>query len=300
MISIVGVGRVGASIAFLCASNSLDDIVLVNRTKDKAEGETLDISNAIPQNSNISIIGTDDYSKITGSHVVVITASTSVYTNNRTENIDTQVLMIKDIAKKIKQYCPNAVVLIVSNPLDVLTYFFQKEYQFLRNRVIGVASSLDSSRFRYLLSKKLDVRQSQISDAVVLGEHGDTMVPVFSRVKIDGKSLSSMIKSDAKKTIISETRNYWKSLRKYKSRSQFGIAKNTFDVIYSVLRNKELSIPASVMLNGEFGESDVCMGVPVIINKNGITKIQEITLNDEEREMLATSAKSIKKYIKSV
>ncbi|MCA9819333.1 MAG: lactate dehydrogenase [Nitrosarchaeum sp.] len=300
MISIVGVGRVGASIAFLCASNSLDDIVLVNRTKDKAEGETLDISNAIPQNSNISIIGTDDYSKITGSHVVVITASTSVYTNNRTENIDTQVLMIKDIAKKIKQYCPNAVVLIVSNPLDVLTYFFQKEYQFLRNRVIGVASSLDSSRFRYLLSKKLDVRQSQISDAVVLGEHGDTMVPVFSRVKIDGKSLSSMIKSDAKKTIISETRNYWKSLRKYKSRSQFGIAKNTFDVIYSVLRNTELSIPASVMLNGEFGESDVCMGVPVIINKNGITKIQEITLNDEEREMLATSAKSIKKYIKSV
>ncbi|MCA9811848.1 MAG: lactate dehydrogenase [Nitrosarchaeum sp.] len=300
MISIVGVGRVGASIAFLCASNSLDDIVLVNRTKDKAEGETMDISNAIPQNSNISVIGTDDYSKITGSHVVVITASTSVYTNNRSENIDKQVLMIKDIARKINQYCPNAVVLIVSNPLDVLTYFFQKECPFLRNKVIGVASSLDSSRFRYLLSKKFGVHQSQISDAMVLGEHGDTMVPVFSRVKIDGKSLSSMIKSATKKTLTSEVRNYWKSLRKYKSRSQFGIAKNTFDVICSVLRNKELSIPASVMLKGEFGESDVCMGVPVIINKNGITKIQEITLNNEEQKMLADSAQSIKKYIKSV
>ena len=260
----------------------------------------MDISNAIPQNSNISVIGTDDYSKITGSHVVVITASTSVYTNNRSENIDKQVLMIKDIARKINQYCPNAVVLIVSNPLDVLTYFFQKECPFLRNKVIGVASSLDSSRFRYLLSKKFGVHQSQISDAMVLGEHGDTMVPVFSRVKIDGKSLSSMIKSATKKTLTSEVRNYWKSLRKYKSRSQFGIAKNTFDVICSVLRNKELSIPASVMLKGEFGESDVCMGVPVIINKNGITKIQEITLNNEEQKMLADSAQSIKKYIKSV
>jgi malate dehydrogenase len=148
---------VGSSIAFLCAANSLDDIILLNRTKSKALGEALDISNAIPKNSNITIQGTDDYSKITESDVIVITASTGIYLKNRNEIVNAQVQMIKEIAKKIKLHCKSPKVLIISNPVDVLTYFFQKETNFLRNNVIGIASSLDSSRFRYLLSKRTGV-----------------------------------------------------------------------------------------------------------------------------------------------
>lgn len=278
----------------------MDDILLVNRTKNKALGEALDISNAIPESSTISIRGTDDYSKTTGSQIVVIAASTGVYLKNRNEIIDAQVKMIKDIAFQIKHYCPDAIVLVVSNPLDVLTYFFQKETHFSRNKVIGIASSLDSSRFRYVLSEKFDVNQSHISNAIVLGEHGDTLVPIFSHTKIDGKNLLDLIDSYQKEIIVSRIRDYWRTLRNYKSRSQFGIAKNTFDVISSILKNNEIAIPASVRLEGEFSESDVCMGVPVIINNKGISQIQEIDLSQSESKALKISADTIRNYIKSV
>ena len=300
MISIIGSGRVGASIAFLCISNSLDDVLLVNRTKSKAIGEALDISNAIPENSNVSIHGTDDFSKISGSDIVVITASTGIYLKNRTEMMDAQVKMIKEIANKIKKYCPLAIMLIVSNPLDVLTFVFQKETQLSRNKVIGIASSLDSSRFRYLLSEKFQIKQSQITDALVMGEHGDSMVPVFSRVKINEKNALEIINEVEKKIISTEIQNYWKSLRVFKSRSQFGIAKNTFDVIRSIIKNDELVIPASIVLNGEYGEKDVSMGIPVKINKNGIKEIIEIKLNESESKLLKISAQTIRDYIKSL
>ena len=192
---------VGSSIAFLCASNSLDDIVLLNRTKSKAIGEALDISNAIPKNSDITIHGTDDYSEISNSDIIVIAASTGIYLKNRNEKIETQVEMIKEIGKKIKTNCQSPIILIVSNPVDILTYIFQKETNFSKNNVIGIASSLDSSRFRYFLSKKIGVKQSQISNAYVLGEHGDSMVPIFSKTKIKGKNVLEIIDSKQKEEI---------------------------------------------------------------------------------------------------
>jgi len=237
VISIIGSGKVGSAIALLCISNSLDDVLLVNHTKDKAIGKALDISNAIPENSDVSIHGTDDFSKISGSDIVVITASTGVYLKSRTELMGAQVKMIKEIANQIKKYCPFAIVLIVSNPLDILTFVFQKETQLPRNKVIGIASSLDSSRFRYLLSEKFKIKQSQITYALVLGEHGDSMVPIFSRVKINEKNILEIIDEAEKQTISTEIRDYWKSLRIFGSRSQFGIAKNTFDVIRSIIKS---------------------------------------------------------------
>ncbi|MFB5613287.1 MAG: malate dehydrogenase [Nitrosarchaeum sp.] len=300
MISIIGSGKVGTAIAFLCISNSLDDVLLVNRTKNKAIGEALDISNAVPKNSNVSIHGTDDFSKISGSDIIVITASTGVYLKSRTEMMDSQVKMIKEIANKIKKYCPSSIVLIVSNPLDVLTFIFQKETRFSRNKVIGIASSLDSSRFRYLLSEKFKIKQSQIIDALVIGEHGDSMVPIFSKVKINDKNLLELIDETEKKVISTEIQNYWKSLRTFKSRSQFGIAKNSFDVIESIIRNDELNIPASIVLNGEYGEKNISMGIPVKINKDGVKEIMEIKLDESERELLKISAQIIRDYIKSL
>ena len=299
MISIIGSGRVGASIAFLCISNSLDDVQLVNRTKSKAIGEALDISNAIPENSTVSIHGTDDFSKISGSDIVVITASTGIYLKNRTEMMDAQVKMIKEIANQIKKYCPLAIILVVSNPLDVLTFVFQKETQLSRNKIIGIASSLDSSRFRYLLSEKFKIKQFQITNALVMGEHGDSMVPVFSRVKINEKNALEIINEVEMKVISTEIQNYWKSLRLFKSRSQFGIAKNTFDVIRSIIKNDELVISASIVLNGEYGEKNVSMGIPVKINKNGVKEIIEIKLNESESKLLKISAQTIRDYIKS-
>jgi len=297
LISIVGSGRVGSSIAFLCVSNGLDDVLLVNRNKKKAIGEALDIASAIPANSKFSIHGTDDYSQLSGSDIVVITASVGVYMKDRTENMELQVKMIKEIAQKIKRYCPSAIVLMISNPLDVLTYFFQKESHLPRFKVIGIASSLDTSRFRYYISETLSVPQSSISHALVLGEHGDSMVPVFSSVTVGGNPLFSMI--DSRESITEDVRNHWKKLRNFKSRSQFGIAKNTFDVMDSIFYKKEISIPASVVLEGEYGENDVAMGVPVKIDQTGITKIQKIKLDDIESSSLKKSSEKIRKYIQS-
>ena len=300
MISIIGSGKVGSAIAFLCISNSLDNVLLVNRTKDKAIGIALDISNAIPANSNVSIHGTDDFSKISDSNIVVITASIGVYQKSRTEMMPKQVEMIKEISNQITKYCPLAIVLIVSNPLDVLTFVFQKETQLSRNKVIGIASSLDSSRFRYLLSEKFKIKQSQITNALVIGEHGDSMVPVFSGVKINKKKILEIIDDAEKQTISTEIQNYWKSLRIFGGRSQFGIAKNTFDVIRSIIKDDELTIPASIVLNGEYDEKDIAMGIPVKINKNGVKEIIEIKLNESEINLLKISAKTIRDYIKSL
>ncbi len=298
MISIVGSGRVGSSIAFLCVSNELDDVLLVNRTKEKAIGESLDIANAISETSKFSIRGTDDFSELVGSNIVVIAASVGIYTKHRSEKIDSQVKMIKEIAEKIKQYCPSAIVLIVSNPLDVLTYYFQKTSGFSRFKVIGIASSLDTSRFRYHISETLSVPQSSISNAQVLGEHGDSMVPIFSGVSVGGNPLFSMI--DSRDAITENVKNYWKTLRLFKSRSQFGIAKNTFDVIDAISNKKELEIPASVVLDGEYDEHYVAMGVPVKINQNGISEIYPVKLDDSESSSLKKSAQKIRNDIKSV
>ena len=300
MISIIGAGRVGSSLAFLCVSNALDDVMLIDRTKDDAVGESLDLANAIPPTSKFSIDASDDFSKLSGSDVVVVTASTGVYMQSRTENLSQQVSMIKDIGQKIKQYCPNAIVLIISNPLDVLTYFFQKQTGFSRFKVIGVASSLDSSRFRFLISKKFSVSQSDVSNAIVLGEHDSSMVPIFSQVHVKEKSLLSILSNEEKNTMIKDVREYWKQLRKYKSRSQYGIAKNAYDILKTIKNSNTLYVPASVVLDGEYQTYDVAMGVPVKINQNAVSEISEIKLNPEESSMLNLSSERIKSLIKMI
>ena len=298
MISIVGSGRVGSALAFLCASNSLDDIVLVNKTETKAIGEAMDISNAISENSPITISGTSDFSQIKNSEIVVITASSGTYLNSRTEMIDQQAKMIDEISSEIKKFTPDAKVLMVSNPLDVLTYMFLKKSQFSKNKVLGIASSLDSSRFRLLLADELKVNQSEIKDALVLGEHGDSMVPIFSTATHNGTPVEELLSAEQKSSITSKLIGYWKKLRDYKARSVFGIAKNTFDVVDVIIKDRQISIPASVYLEGQYGISDVCIGVPLKISRNGVESINQIKLSDFELESLKKSANVIKGYLK--
>ena len=269
----------------------------MNRTKTKAIGESLDISNTIPEGSSISVKGTDDYSLTKDSELVVITASAAVYTKSRTEMIGEQVKMIKSIAKKIKTHTPNSKIIMVSNPLDVLTYVFLKESRFPREQVVGVASSLDTSRFRYLLAKEFSVPQSEIKDALVLGEHGDSMVPIFSRAKKNETPVLELLEPIQIEQITNNLRNYWTTLREYKSRSVFGIGKNTFDVVESMIKGQSLNIPSSVLLNGEYGISDVCLGVPTKLSKDGLDSIDEIKLEEHELDSLQKSARIIKNYI---
>ncbi len=299
MISIIGSGKVGSAIAFLCTTNSTDDVILVNRTKSKAIGESLDLANTIPEGSPFSIFGTNDFSKIKKSDIIVITASTAIYQKSRTEMMSEQITMINDIKNKIVNYSPNSIVLIVSNPVDILTYVFQKNYA-NKEKVFGIASTLDSSRFRYLLSRELNLKQSEISNSLVLGEHGDSMVPIFSIAKAKGVPVLEILTTDQITRIESELRGYWKKLREYKSRSVFGIAKNSFDIITMVKSNQRKQIPVSTFVDGEYGVNDTCMGIPAIIGQNGVEKIIEIELSKNELSSLQNSAKIIKDYFKKL
>ncbi len=260
-------------------------------------GESLDISNAIPTRSKISILGTNDYSKIVDSKVVVITASTGIYKTSRTELLKGQISMIKKIARNIQSINSRCVFLVISNPVDILTYFFQKETSFSSKKIIGIASSLDSARFRYILSKHFDVNQSNFCDVWVLGEHGNSMVPIFSRVKLKHERVITKLTRNQVLEITNQVRYYWKTLRKYKNRSAYGIAKHTYNVIESIIKKDEYLLPASIMLNGEYGESNVCMGVPLIMDKNGLKSVKQIDLNNSEKLALHTSAQTIKNLI---
>lgn len=290
----------GSAVAFLCASFGLDDIILVNRTEKKAVGEALDITNALPQSSAISVKGTGDYSKIKNSEVIVITASSRAHMQSRSEIMYDQALMIKEIAKEIANYATNSKVLMVTNPVDVMTYLLQKETGLQPTSVIGVASSLDSARFRYILSEEFGVNQSQITDALVLGEHDDSMVPIFSYAKFNSKPIAEILDEQKKARITSEVRNYWKYLRDYKGHSVFGIARNTFDVVKCIIKNDTLSVPASTLLSGQYGLSDVCVGVPLYINRRGVARINQIKITQDEENSLHKSASVVRGNINKV
>jgi malate dehydrogenase len=275
-------------------------MILVNRNEKKAIGEALDVSNTIPATSTISITGTSDYSQIKNSDVIVIAASSRVHLQSRTEIMYDQAVMIREISQNIVRYAPEAKILMITNPVDVLTYVMQKERGFPSKNVIGVASSLDSSRFRYLLSKEFGTNQSKITNALVLGEHDDSMVPIFSYAKFNGKSVQDILDEQKRSEITNEVRNYWKRLRDYKGHSVFGIAKSTFDIIKCIIQNETLEVPASTLLDGQFGLSDVCIGVPLTINKNGISKIHQIKITENENESLQKSSHIVKNNITKV
>ena len=294
MISIIGSGRVGSALAFLLASEALDDIVLVNKPKNKAIGESLDIMSALPAKTKVSIAGTDEMFKIKKSDIVIITASAGTIKTERIDLLPFNVPIIQEISRDIRKFADDAKIIVVTNPVDIITYQVLKETGFDSDRVIGMGSSLDSTRFRYLVSKELASKQNQI-EGIVIGEHGDTMVPIFSSVNIEGKKLK--LNQNQRSKISVELKNFWRYLIEYKGESVFGAAKNTYDMIKAILLDKQITVPAQVYLDGEYGFDNLCMGVPVVLNRNGIDKIIEMSLDVSESELLNMSALKIKEII---
>ncbi|MDE1769276.1 MAG: NAD(P)-binding domain-containing protein [Thaumarchaeota archaeon] len=290
MLSIIGAGRVGSALAFLTAQSGLDDIVLYNRTKNKALGETLDVVNTIPETSLISVMGTDDISSIKNSDVVVITVSGGAIKEDRNELLPFNVPIVSDICKNLRRYADNAKIIIVTNPVDIITHQVLKQTEFPREHVIGIGSGLDSSRFRYLLSKELGTKQGNI-EGWVMGEHGPTMVPLFSNAKFNGKKINLQEKKYEEISYL--LRNYWKDLVLFKGASVFGAAKNTFDIVQAIIRKKDLQTMASINLSGEYGLSSISIGVPVIIGMDGVKQVVKLDLDPKETEFLKTSAKRI-------
>ena len=300
-ISLIGAGNIGGELASLIASKSLGDIVLVDIVKGLAKGKALDLgqSGAV-RNFSCSISGGSSLSKIKNSDVIVVTAGVSRKPGmSRDDLISTNLEIMKNIGKSIKIYSPDAFIICVTNPLDAMVWVLKKTSGIKKNMIVGMAGILDSARFKFFLSKALDVSQEDIQ-TMVLGGHGDTMVPLMNYTKISAVPILEYIKqNNIKKKIVDDiivrTRNGGgEVVSLLKTGSAFyAPAISACEIVESFLRNKKKLVPCSTYLTGEYGVKNLFVGVPVIIGNKGVEKVIKVDFSTEEKNQFEKSVKSV-------
>jgi len=300
-ISVIGAGAVGATLAQRIIEGGIADVVLVDILKNVAAGKALDLLDASPiVGHECDIIGTDDYAETKGSDIVVITAGLPRKPGmTREELVSKNAGIVKSVSESIKKYSPSAMVIVVTNPLDVMTYLVLKIMGSKRNKVFGMAGVLDGSRMAYLIADELKVRRSDVK-TVVLGSHGDTMVPVLSKTMVSGKPVTDIIPKDKLERIVKRTCD-----RGAEIVSLFGTGSAFYSpsaaalsMIKAVINDTKETLTVSALLEGEYGLKDVCIGVPCVIGKSGMEKVIEMDLSKEERDAFLRSASAIQSSIK--
>jgi malate dehydrogenase len=296
-VAIIGAGAVGATLAQRVLEGGLADVVLVDIMRGMAEGKACDLSDAAPIIGHTrDITGTDDYGEIKGSGIVVITAGFPRKPGmTREDLISKNAAIVKDVASRIKAYAPDSIIIVVTNPLDSMTYLACKTTGFPRYRVFGMAGVLDGARFVNLISQELNVPRSSVS-TYILGSHGDTMVPLISKTKIGSRSIKEALSEERLKKIVSRTRERGAEIvRLFGSGSAYySPSAAVYKMIDVIMNDKKETLVVSACLNGEYGLSEVCMGVPCILGEKGIEKIVELELDEDERDSFSRSARSIK------
>lgn len=301
-ITIVGAGKVGSTAAFLCYIKELGEVVLWNRTQRTAKGIALDIMESGPLfGTDSKIIGTSDYKKTKDSDIVVITAGAPRKEGmNRDDLLNSNGKIIKDITKKIVRYSKNCILIVVTNPLDAMVYVAKEVSGFNKNKVIGMAGVLDTSRFKSFLAKDLKVSVKDVN-AVVLGGHGNSMVPVVSKCSVNGKPLNELMKSKKIREIVKKTRNAGADIIKLEESSAFiSPGASIVEMVEAIVKDKRRVLPCAAYLNGEYGVRGIFMGVPVVLGSNGIEKIVELRLEKKEKKEFIKSANHIKELIESL
>lgn len=296
-ITIVGAGNVGATAAHWAAVKELGDIVLVDVVEGIPQGKGLDLLEAGPvELFDCNIVGTNSYEPTEGSDIVIITAGIARKPGmSRDDLLKTNAGIVKSVAEQAVKYSPNAIFIVVSNPLDVMAYVTYKVTGLPKNRVVGMAGILDTARYRTFIAQEAGVSVEDIQ-ALVLGGHGDDMVPLVSYTTISGIPVTQFIPRERLDAIVQRTRdggieivNYLKTGSAYYAPSAAAI-----QMAEAILRDKKRVLPCSAWLEGEFGLRDVFVGVPVVLGANGIEKIIEVSLTDEEFAALRQSAEHVR------
>lgn len=296
-ISVIGAGAVGAALAQRVLEAGMADVVLVDILKNAAQGKAFDLLDAAPIiGHERNILGTDNYEEIKSSDIVVITAGLPRRPGmTRDDLIAKNAAIIRDVAGKVKKNAPSSIVIVVTNPLDTMTYLAYKALGFPKQRVMGMAGALDSSRFIYLIANELKVARSSV-ETYILGSHGDTMVPLISKTRVNGKPVTDLIKKDRLAAIVKRT-----CCRGAEIVSLLGSGSAFFSpsaavlkMLNAIIKNTKETIAASAYIEGEYGLKDLCIGVPCKIGKNGIEKIIELDLSEEERAAFMKSAQAVK------
>ncbi len=300
--SLIGAGNIGGCLASLIALKNLGNITLVDIVEGTARGKALDLSQSLGLlNSSITINGTKDLKNIKNSDVIIVTAGIARKPGmSRDDLIETNFNIMKKIGISIKKYSPSAFVICVTNPLDAMVWTLKKISGLKKNMIVGMAGILDTERFKFFLSKELNVSTQNI-DAMVLGGHGDTMVPLLGYTTVSGISVSELIKKgflSMKKfeEIIQRTRSGGGEIVKLMVNSSafFAPAASAIEIAESYLNNQKKLLPCSTYLNGEFGVINLFIGVPVIIGKNGVEKVIELRFNKKEEMNFKESVKAVK------
>ncbi len=297
-VTVIGAGNVGATCAKVIANRELaDEVILIDIKEGLAEGKSLDMWETSPVLLyDTRVKGyTNDYSKTKDSEVVVITSGLPRKPGmSRDDLISTNANIVKEVTENVVKYSPNAKIIIVSNPLDVMAYTALLASKFPPEKVFGMAGILDTARFKSFISMELNISPKDIS-ALIMGGHGDTMVALPRYSSIGGIPLEQMIEKDKLDAIIQRTVGGGGELVKLMGTSAwYAPGAGAAQMVEVITRNQKRLLPVSAWLQGEYGISDIYFGVPAILGKNGIEKIIEIDLNDEEREMINKSAEAVK------
>jgi len=307
-ISLIGAGQIGGTLAHLIGLKELvNEVVLFDVASGVAKGKALDIAQSSSVDGfNVKFSGTDDYQDIRDSDVIIITAGVPRKPGmSRDDLLSINLKIIKQVAEGIKKHSPNAFVICITNPLDVIVMAFQKYSNLPTNKVVGMAGILDSSRFKLFLSLELNVPVKEIK-AMVMGGHGDTMVPLPRLTKVSGKPLLDLVKegkitSERLESINQRTRDGGAEIVKYleKGSAFYAPAASGVEMASAYLNDEKKILPCAAYLSGEYGIDGLYAGVPVVIGKNGVEKIENINLDEKEKKEFMNSIDAVKKLWKA-
>lgn len=299
-ISVIGAGMVGSTTAQRIADKKLaDELVLVDIV-EAVKGKALDIQeSASIEGFDTKIIGTTEYRDISGSDIIVVTAGFPRMPGmSREDLLAKNSEIVKKVAQNIKEYAKNAIVIVVTNPLDVMSYIMLKETGFDKNKVIGMAGILDTTRFATFIAEELNVTAKDVK-ALVLGSHGDSMVPVIEETTVKGKGLSEVLDKEKIEEIVERTRKGGAEIVNYlkKGSAFYAPSSSVVKMINAIVKDSKEVMPCSVYLGGEYGYSGIYLGLPVKLGKNGVEEIVEMELSENVKKQLDNSANTTKNNI---
>ncbi|MCU4163018.1 malate dehydrogenase [Carboxylicivirga caseinilyticus] len=300
-VTVVGAGNVGATCADVLAYREIaNEVVLVDIKEGVAEGKALDIWQKAPINLyDTRTVGvTNDYSKTAGSDVVVITSGLPRKPGmTRDDLIETNAGIVKSVTEQVVKYSPEAIIVIVSNPLDVMTFQAHLTSKFPRTKVMGMAGVLDTARYRAFLAEELNVSPKDIQ-AVLMGGHGDTMVPLPRYTTVGGIPVTELIDAEKLDAIIERTKFGGGELVKLMGTSAwYAPGSAAAQMVEAIIKDQKRVFPVCIKLDGEYGIDDCYLGVPVVLGKNGVEKVLELKLNDDEKELLQESRKHVREVM---
>ncbi|MDD5311310.1 MAG: malate dehydrogenase [Candidatus Omnitrophica bacterium] len=299
-VAVIGAGQVGGTCAQRIVERKLADVVLVDIAEGLAKGKALDLGQAAStEEYNFKIEGGSDYSLIKGSGAVIVTAGLARKPGMTREDLLVKnAAIVKEAAENIRKYCPGSIIIMVTNPLDIMAYLAYKVSGFESRRVFGMAGVLDTARFKYFIAEKLGVLPSEV-EAMVLGGHGDSMVPLVEYTKVKGGPVSELIPEGELKAIIQRTRDGGAEIVSLlKTGSAFYAPSSAVcEMLEAVIKDKNEMFPVSAYLDGQYGIKDLYCGVPARIGEDGVEETVELKLSDKELAALRWSAEQVREGI---